>query len=99
MPARISTAAVAVLLFIPVAVTAQVPVEVATATDREIVRQVSVTGTVTSVDGSEEALCRPGGRATLVIDLARPVALEAGMRFAVREGGRTVGAGRVLEVV
>lgn len=57
-----------------------------------------VTGTVTvggDVDGGD-AVVAPGDRAEVGFVLDRPVALEAGMRFAVREGGRTVGAGVVL---
>ncbi len=43
-------------------------------------------------------MAQPGGRAQVNFVLVRPVAMEPGMRFAVREGGRTVGAGRVLVV-
>ncbi len=55
-----------------------------------------VTGDVVALDGVE--LIRPGDRATVEFDLQRPVGLEVGMRFAVREGSRTVGAGIVTEV-
>jgi elongation factor Tu len=54
-----------------------------------------VTGSITGIDGAEVA--EPGGRATLTFELQAPVALEPGMRFAVREGGRTIGAGLVIE--
>ena len=40
----------------------------------------------------------PGDRATVAFELGRPVALEVGMRFAMREGGRTIGAGVVVDV-
>jgi elongation factor Tu len=46
-----------------------------------------------------EALLNPGDRAEVAFELGRPIALEPGMRFAMREGGRTVGAGVVNKVV
>ena len=54
-----------------------------------------VTGTVSLGEGE---LVRPGGRATVSFDLQRPVGVEPGMGFAIREGGRTVGAGVVTRV-
>lgn len=54
-----------------------------------------VTGTL--VDVGERGLVRPGDRATVCFELHRAVALEPGMRFAVREGGRTIGAGFVMD--
>ena len=56
-----------------------------------------VTGQVTAVHGDDVA--RPGDRRSLEFRLLRPVAVEVGMRFALREGGRTVGAGLVTDVV
>jgi elongation factor Tu len=55
-----------------------------------------VTGTM--LDVGEASLVRPGDRATVGFELLKPVGMEPGMRFAVREGGRTVGAGIVLDV-
>jgi elongation factor Tu len=58
-----------------------------------------VTGTVEVLDSpGGDGLVRPGDRAHVRFRLRRPVALERGMRFATREGGRTVGAGRVTKV-
>ena len=54
----------------------------------------SVTGTI----DVGETLVHPGDRATVRFDLVRPVGMEPGVRFAVREGGRTIGAGVVTEV-
>ncbi len=56
----------------------------------------NVTGTVSSIHDAE--LVAPGGRATIDFELQKPVGVEVGMRFAVREGGRTVGAGVVTSV-
>ncbi len=55
-----------------------------------------VTGDLVALPGAE--LVRPGDRATIDFDLHRPIGLEVGMRFAVREGSRTVGAGIVTAV-
>jgi elongation factor Tu len=41
----------------------------------------------------------PGDNLTVEIDLGKKIAMEAGQRFAIREGGRTIGAGRVVEVI
>jgi elongation factor Tu len=41
----------------------------------------------------------PGDNLTVTIELGKQIAMEAGQRFAIREGGRTIGAGRVIEVV
>jgi elongation factor Tu len=41
----------------------------------------------------------PGDNLTVEIDLGKKIAMEAGQRFAIREGGRTIGAGRVAEVI
>ena len=53
-------------------------------------------GTVTLPDGIEMVM--PGDNVTANFELIAPVAMEAGLRFALREGGRTVGAGVVSEV-
>ncbi|NUO50965.1 MAG: elongation factor Tu [Polyangiaceae bacterium] len=55
-----------------------------------------VTGVIESIDGGE--VLEPGGRALVRFTLRRPVPLETGMRFAIREGGRTVGAGAITAV-
>jgi elongation factor Tu len=55
-----------------------------------------VTGTFAEVEG--DGVVKPGDRATVRFELLKPVGVEPGMRFAVREGGRTVGAGVVLDV-
>ena len=55
-----------------------------------------VTGSVTAIDGADVML--PGERRVLDFALQRAVGMEPGMRFAVREGGRTIGAGVILGV-
>jgi elongation factor Tu len=61
------------------------------------VRTTDVTGVVTLPEGVEMVM--PGDNASVVVHLDRPVALEAGGRFAIREGGKTVGSGKVSEVL
>jgi elongation factor Tu len=60
-------------------------------------RTTDVTGTVTLATGVEMVM--PGDNVSVAIDLIAPVAMEKGQRFAIREGGRTIGAGRVSEIV
>ncbi len=60
-------------------------------------RTTDVTGTVKLPQGVEMVM--PGDNVSVEIDLIAPVAMEKGQRFAIREGGRTIGAGRVSEVV
>ncbi|MDR3288218.1 MAG: elongation factor Tu [Peptococcaceae bacterium] len=60
-------------------------------------RTTDVTGVVTLPDGVEMVM--PGDRVTIKVDLITPIAMEQGLRFAVREGGRTVGSGVVASVV
>jgi len=55
------------------------------------VRTTDVTGTITLPDGVEMVM--PGDNIMMDVELITPVAMEAGMRFAIREGGRTVGSG------
>ena len=43
--------------------------------------------------------CKPGDNATFTVELISPIAMEKGVRFAIREGGRTVGAGVVTEII
>ena len=60
-------------------------------------RTSDVTGTVTLPTGVEMVM--PGDNVSVEIELIAPVAMEKGQRFAIREGGRTIGAGRVSDVV
>ena len=60
-------------------------------------RTTDVTGAVTEIKGAEMVL--PGDNVTMTVELISPIAMEEGVRFAIREGGRTVGAGRVAKVV
>jgi elongation factor Tu len=66
------------------------------------VRTTDVTGKVESFkadDGSDTKMVIPGDRVRMVVELIQPIAIEKGMRFAIREGGRTVGAGLVSEIL
>ncbi|MGB4182454.1 MAG: elongation factor Tu, partial [Dethiobacteria bacterium] len=60
-------------------------------------RTTDVTGTITLPEGVE--IVMPGDDINMSIELITPVAIETGLRFAIREGGRTVGAGVVTEVL
>jgi elongation factor Tu len=60
-------------------------------------RTSDVTGTITLAQGVEMVM--PGDNVSVEIELIAPVAMEKGQRFAIREGGRTIGAGRVTEVI
>jgi elongation factor Tu len=60
-------------------------------------RTTDVTGTVTLAQGVEMVM--PGDNVSVTIELIAPVAMEKGQRFAIREGGRTIGAGRVAEII
>ena len=60
-------------------------------------RTTDVTGTIKLPEGVEMVM--PGDNVTMEIDLIIPVAMEQGLRFAIREGGRTVGAGSIAEVI
>ena len=55
------------------------------------------TGTITLPDGVE--MCMPGDNTVMTVNLIHPIAMEEGLRFAIREGGRTVGAGRVTKIL
>lgn len=61
------------------------------------VRTLDVTGEITLDEGREMVM--PGDNVTITVDLIYPVALNLGLRFAIREGGRTVGAGQVTEIL
>ncbi len=66
------------------------------------VRTTDVTGTIakfTADDGSEAEMVMPGDRIKMTVELINPIAIEQGMRFAIREGGRTVGAGVVSQIL
>jgi elongation factor Tu len=55
-----------------------------------------VTGVVTLPEGTEMVM--PGDNTVMTVSLIQPVAMEAGLKFAIREGGRTVGAGQVTAI-
>src|SRR5699024_10150302 len=61
------------------------------------VRTTDVTGTITLLENVEMVM--PGDNLTITVELIQPIALNVGLRFAVREGGRTVGAGQVTEIL
>jgi elongation factor Tu len=66
------------------------------------VRTTDVTGTIvqfTGDDGSTAEMVMPGDRIKMTAELINPIAIEQGMRFAIREGGRTVGAGVVSKIL
>ena len=66
------------------------------------VRTTDVTGTIqkfTADDGSQAEMVMPGDRIKMNAELINPIAIEQGMRFAIREGGRTVGAGVVSKII
>ena len=60
-------------------------------------RTTDVTGVATLPEGTEMVM--PGDKVSLEIELITPVAMDKGLRFAIREGGRTVGAGTVTEII
>jgi elongation factor Tu len=60
-------------------------------------RTTDITGTVTLPEGTE--MCMPGDNTEMTVELINPIAMDEGLRFAIREGGRTVGAGRVTKIV
>ncbi len=60
-------------------------------------RTTDVTGVISLPEGTE--MCMPGDNVEMTIELITPVAMGQGLRFAIREGGRTVGAGSVVEVI
>ena len=59
-------------------------------------RTTDVTGVITLPEGTE--MCMPGDNIDMDVELIMPIAIETGLRFAIREGGRTVGSGVVIEV-
>lgn len=66
------------------------------------VRTTDVTGTInqfTADDGTDAEMVMPGDRIKMTAELINAIAIEQGMRFAIREGGRTVGAGVVSKIL
>jgi elongation factor Tu len=66
-------------------------------------RTTDVTGSVLNLlnpdDGGEAEMCMPGDNIKMVVELITPIAMEENLRFAIREGGRTVGAGVVTKIL
>jgi elongation factor Tu len=60
-------------------------------------RTTDVTGHITLPEGTE--MIMPGDNTTMKVELIQPIAMDEGLRFAIREGGRTVGAGRVVKIL
>ena len=60
-------------------------------------RTTDVTGAVTLLGGAE--MCMPGDNVKLEVELGKPIAMEEGSRFAIREGGRTVGSGVITKIL
>jgi elongation factor Tu len=60
-------------------------------------RTTDVTGTITLPEGTEMVM--PGDNTEMTVELQKPIAMDEGLRFAIREGGRTVGAGRVTKIL
>ena len=60
-------------------------------------RTTDVTGVITLPEGTE--MCMPGDNVEMSVELITPIAIEKGLRFAIREGGRTVGSGAVTDII
>ncbi|MCL5973344.1 MAG: elongation factor Tu [Ferrimicrobium sp.] len=60
-------------------------------------RTTDVTGSIMLPEGTEMAM--PGDNISIKVELGKPIAMDEGLRFAIREGGRTVGAGRVVKII
>jgi elongation factor Tu len=60
-------------------------------------RTTDVTGQITLAEGTEMVM--PGDNTVMTVELGKPIAMDEGLRFAIREGGRTVGAGRVTKII
>ena len=60
-------------------------------------RTTDVTGTITLPDGTEMVM--PGDNTEMTVELGKPIAMDEGLRFAIREGGRTVASGRVTKII
>ena len=61
------------------------------------IRTTDVTGEIFLPDGAEMVM--PGDNLTITVELIAPVAMSEGLRFAIREGGRTVGAGQITKLL
>ncbi len=61
------------------------------------IRTLDVTGEITLPEGVEMVM--PGDHVEIIVELINPVACDAGLRFAIREGGRTVGSGQITEIL
>ncbi len=65
-------------------------------------RTTDVTGQIVSIksrDGKEAEMCMPGDNIAMEVEIISPIAMEEGLRFAIREGGRTVGSGVVTKII
>ncbi|MGP8162335.1 MAG: elongation factor Tu [Acidimicrobiales bacterium] len=60
-------------------------------------RTTDVTGSITLAEGTEMVM--PGDNTTMTVELQKPIAMDEGLRFAIREGGRTVASGRVTKII
>ena len=60
-------------------------------------RTTDVTGVVTLPEGTEMVM--PGDNTDMTVELGKPIAMDEGLRFAIREGGRTVASGRVTKIL
>jgi elongation factor Tu len=60
-------------------------------------RTTDVTGTITLPEDTQ--ICMPGDNTAVTVELIAPIAMDEGLKFAIREGGRTVGAGRVTKII
>ncbi|MBO4580365.1 MAG: elongation factor Tu, partial [Clostridiales bacterium] len=60
-------------------------------------RTTDVTGNIALPEGTD--MCMPGDHVTITADLITPIAMEQGLKFAIREGGHTVGAGNVSKII
>ncbi len=60
-------------------------------------RTTDVTGTISLPEGTEMVI--PGDNVTISVELIQPIAMDEGLRFAIREGGRTVASGRVTKII
>jgi elongation factor Tu len=60
-------------------------------------RTTDITGSIALPEGTE--MCMPGDNTTMTVELIAPIAMDEGLRFAIREGGRTVGAGAVTKIL
>jgi elongation factor Tu len=61
------------------------------------IRTLDVTGEITLPEGVEMVM--PGDHVEIIVELITPVACDQGLRFAIREGGRTVGSGQITEIL